>query len=298
MLSLFCKNLLFNFGDAQNFSRLLRGILSNLPAQANSPREAGCLCQWVVTAQQCFFLFRWNLPCFGLCPFASCPDIGHIWKESGSVLFVPYLSIFVYIDKIHPEPPIIVQAKQSQVSEFYLTEEMLNSFNHAIGPLLDSQLVLHISCTEKPRTEYLCVLTCVEGKDHPPWPSGNTFPRSPLDCYAAKGMFNFVSTRTHRNLYAKLLSSWAAPSIYWCKRCSSSHSSSCWTSWCSCQPISAAWQGSSGWQHNSLVYQPLLRVLCHQQPAEVALCSFIQITAGQNWTQLASVAHHYLMASN
>lgn len=145
----------------------------------------------------------------------------------------------------------------------------------------------------------MCVITCAEGKDHLLWLSGNTFPRSPLDCYAAKGMFNVVSTRTHRNLYAKLLSSWAAPSIYWCTRCSSSHSGSCWTLWCSCQPISASWQGSFGWQHNCSVYQPLLLVLCHQQNCWG--CTLL-LHPDHCWTELdpvlTSVAHHYLLASN
>lgn len=71
-----------------------------------------------------------------------------------------------------------------------------------------------------------------------------------------------------RSVSVDLLSSLMALSMSWCLRLFFHSSglciSPCWTSWCSSQSSSPAWQClSSGWQHDYPVHLPLHLVLCH-----------------------------------
>lgn len=82
----------------------------------------------------------------------------------------------------------------------------------------------------------------------------------PLAFFSARAhwwlMFNTVPIRTP-SLPAKLLSGWAAPGVYWCRGLflPSFRNSFYWTSWGCSQPLPAAGEGPSGWQHDPLVYQ-------------------------------------------
>lgn len=105
----------------------------------------------------------------------------------------------------------------------------------------------------------------VEQKDHFPWPDGSTSPKAVQDpfslpCYSGMSLA-YVPFCTYQDprCTAKVLIYWVSPSTYWWmglflpwfRTCPFS----CWTSLsflltCSCH-------GPSGWQHDSLVYQPL-----------------------------------------
>jgi len=78
---------------------------------------------------------------FQFMPTASGPVTGHHKKEPESVLFAPFLKVFIYIKKIPPEPSLH-QAKRSQPS---LIGEMVQSLNNLRGPLLGSLQYVHIS---------------------------------------------------------------------------------------------------------------------------------------------------------
>lgn len=60
----------------------------------------------------------------------------------------------------------------------------------------------------------------------------------------------------------------STPCIYWYQGYSSPDAgllmSHCWISWGSCPPNSPACSGLSEWQHNTLVFQPLILVFCLQ----------------------------------
>lgn len=74
--------------------------------------------------------------------------------------------------------------------------------------------------------------------------------------------------RTHRSYPTKLLSRLSDPSLYCCMglflpRYRTFCLSFCWTFWCSYWLFSQANQRSCEWQHNHLLYQPLLPVFYH-----------------------------------
>ena len=78
-------------------------------------------------------------------------------------------------------------------------------------------------------------------------------------------MISLVFTRTPTSCFAELLSSSQCVLVH--RAYSSSDArlciSLCWTLWGSCQPISPACWGPSGWKHNHLVYQSLLPDFYH-----------------------------------
>ncbi|KAK4830703.1 hypothetical protein QYF61_012872 [Mycteria americana] len=76
-------------------------------------------------------------PVFQFVPIASCPVTGHHQIQPGSVFSTPSLQVFIYIDKMSPQPSLL-QAQQSQLSQPFLIGEMLQSLHHLHGPLLDS----------------------------------------------------------------------------------------------------------------------------------------------------------------
>ena len=63
--------------------------------------------------------------------------------------YIHSCQVFVHIDKM---PLSLLQAEQSQLSQPFLTGEMLQSLNHLRGPLLDSPLTQSLFRTEEPRT--------------------------------------------------------------------------------------------------------------------------------------------------
>jgi len=113
-------------------------------------------------------------------------------------------------------------------------------------------------------------------------------PRIPLPFFAPRPccwlMVKLVSTRTPKFFPAKLLSSWASLSIYWCMDPSTQGSflgaglfiSHCWSSWGSFQLISPACPAAE-WQHDPLVYQLLLPVCVIFRLAEDVLCHIMQM---------------------
>jgi len=85
-----------------------------------------------------------NPPVFHFVPTTSCPVTGHHWKAPGSVVLAPSLQVFIYIDKIPPEPSLL-QAEESQLSHLLLIGDILQSLNHLYGPSLDSLQYVHVS---------------------------------------------------------------------------------------------------------------------------------------------------------
>jgi len=81
---------------------------------------------------------------FHFVPTTSCPVTGHHWKAPGSVVLAPSLQVFIYIDKIPPEPSLL-QAEESQLSHLLLIGDILQSLNHLYGPSLDSLQYVHVS---------------------------------------------------------------------------------------------------------------------------------------------------------
>lgn len=85
-----------------------------------------------------------------LVPIASCPVKRQHWKEPGSVLLVPALQDFVYVDKILPEPPFL-HAEQLHLSQPFLTRELSQSLYHFLWPYVGPfPLCPCISCTGRP----------------------------------------------------------------------------------------------------------------------------------------------------
>lgn len=71
-------------------------------------------------------------------------------------------------------------------------------------------------------------------------------------------MFNFLSTRTSRFFPSRMLSSWVITSTFAQDCFSPGTELFISRQWTSCQPVSPACKGPSGWQHDSLVYQQFL----------------------------------------
>jgi len=159
---------------------------------------------------------------------------------------------------------------------------MPQSLNHLSGPSLDSLQKLHVSLgLGSPELDMVLQRwpqQCwVKGKDPFPQPAGNTPPslvQDTINHLRLKGtLLASVQCDVHWNpqdLFYK-----AAFQLVDCQHntdawgCSSSYTglftSLCWTVQHSCQLISSACQGPSEWQHDPLVYQPLIPVLCNQQ---------------------------------
>jgi len=78
-----------------------------------------------------------ELPLLQFVPVAPCPVSGHHWKESGPVLLIPTLQIFIGISKV-PSQPSLLQAEQAQLPQPFLLGEMLQSPPHPYSPPLDS----------------------------------------------------------------------------------------------------------------------------------------------------------------
>ena len=63
---------------------------------------------------------------FQIVPIAPCPVIGHYCKEPSPIILTPTLQIFIGIYEIPPRSSRL-QAEQTQVSQPFLTREMLQS---------------------------------------------------------------------------------------------------------------------------------------------------------------------------
>ena len=91
----------------------------------------GSLCQDSVTlpVKKFFLIFVWNFLCSS-CPF-SChwTPLKRVWPHP----VTPAIQMFINSDK-----PSLLQAEQSQVSQPFLVQEMLQAPHHFCDPLLDS----------------------------------------------------------------------------------------------------------------------------------------------------------------
>lgn len=98
----------------------------------------------ILSHTQCFLLFRQNF-LYSVTSIASYPSTGHHWKDSESIFFTPSQLVFINIDNITFELPLL-QAKHLQVSQPLLKGEILQSLYHLLGgPLLDSFQYTHVS---------------------------------------------------------------------------------------------------------------------------------------------------------
>jgi len=80
-------------------------------------------------------MLRENLLCFVLCPLPLVLSLDTTEKSlAPSSLHPP----FRYLHTLIRSPLSLLQVKQSQLFQPFLTEEMLQSLNHLCGPLLDS----------------------------------------------------------------------------------------------------------------------------------------------------------------
>jgi len=82
---------------------------------------------------------------------APCPVAGHHWKELGPILLTPTLQIFIGIYKV-PSQPSLLQAKQVQLPQPFLTGQMLVTSSTLWPSAGLSPVAPHVSWTGEPRT--------------------------------------------------------------------------------------------------------------------------------------------------
>lgn len=126
-------------------------------------------------------------PVFHFVPAASGPGTGHYWKEPGSI-FTPSLQIFMYAGKI-PAELSLLQTDQSQLSQPYSTEEVLQSLDMFVTLCwLDSlQYVPTFVLLKSPEQAtalqmwpHQCWVKGWCGFPGLPWPAGNALPKAEL----------------------------------------------------------------------------------------------------------------------
>lgn len=93
-----------------------------------------------------FLWFSYGSSHISICSHCPCPVTEHHWEEPVSV-FVPCPHGFTYIRKVTPS---LHQAKQSHLSQPFLTGKWLQSFHDICGHLLDS-------------FQYVCVCLSYQG---------------------------------------------------------------------------------------------------------------------------------------
>jgi len=79
-----------------------------------------------------------ELPMLQFVSTAPCPLTGNYWKQSGPILLTPTLKIFVSLLKI-PSQPTLLQAKQDQLPQPFLTGEVLQPPHHLHSPPQNSR---------------------------------------------------------------------------------------------------------------------------------------------------------------
>jgi len=166
---------------------------------------------------------------FQLVPLASCPVAGHQWKEPGSIslhLLSRYLCTLIR------SSPSLLCCRLNSPSSLSLSsqERCCSPFIISVARFWTlSSMSMSLLCwgaqnwTQRSR----CNLTSAEQKGR--LTSLLLMAMFPLVqprycwlfCFLATRahcllMVNLVSTRTPRSFSAKLLCSWAAPSMYWC----------------------------------------------------------------------------------
>lgn len=218
----------------------------------------------------------------GISPVSACAHCLWFcpWAPLKSTWLCPFLHLpFIYIVYIHTCPLYTLMWPPWAFS-FSSTIPALSAFlhrSHASVPLyfswpsvgcsrmfMFSMPLWNSELDTIPRVAW-AVLS--EGS---PWPAGSILINASQAFLAAHCwlMFHLMSTRTSKTSSVKLLSSWMPLSIFWCTRLflprCRHFDCSLWTSWSSCQHISPACWGTSGWHHGPLVYQLLTSFLCHK----------------------------------
>jgi len=193
---------------------------------ADATTSLGNLCQCLVTltVKKCFLMFRGNLLCFSLCPLPLVLSLGTTKKSLDPSLHPPFRYWSTLIRS--PEPSLL-QAEQPKISEPFLTGEMLQSFNHLCGPLLDSVQYVHFSLVLGSSELHVALQMgphqCwVEGKDHRSPPASST----PLDAAQdtisrlcrKDALLAYVQLGVHQEpqvIFSQAPSSWVDPSRSW-----------------------------------------------------------------------------------
>ena len=89
-------------------------------------------------------IFRGNLLCFCLCPLPLVLAMGTTENGPSPTFFAFSLQLFIYMNEITAEPPVL-QAEQSQLSQSFLIEDVLQSLHRLGGLSLNSLQYLQLS---------------------------------------------------------------------------------------------------------------------------------------------------------
>lgn len=119
--------------------------LSNISEDRDATTSLGNFyqCSVILIVKMFFLVFGQSLQ-FQYVPITSGPVTGHHWKEPGSLLIVPSFQLFIHIDKVLLEPPLL-QAELFQLAQPFFVGEMLQSLHDPCGPSLHSLQCVHVS---------------------------------------------------------------------------------------------------------------------------------------------------------
>lgn len=125
------------------------------------------ICSTVLPPSQ---YIRVQFPIFQFMPITSSPFAGCHWEESDSIS-KPSCLIFMYIDRVSPEDPLL-QAEQSQLSQLFSMSDGPSS-NHLLGLLLDLLQCTHVmpftgEPRTRPSTSGMTLPELIEGQGHLP----------------------------------------------------------------------------------------------------------------------------------
>lgn len=120
-------------GHVKPVARAVSRQLSNTSKDADSTTSLSNLCHCSVTlpVQKCLLTLRLNLLCISLCSLSLVLSLGTARKSQAPSSLQP-LQVFIYIDKILPELALL-QDEQSQLSQPFLVDEMLQVLHHLAG---------------------------------------------------------------------------------------------------------------------------------------------------------------------
>lgn len=120
-------------------------------------------------------MFTGNLLCSSLCTLPLVPALKIAWPSPGRIL-----RSGIYRHREDPLEPSLLLAEEPQLSQSFLIE-VLQSLHQLDGPPRDSfgyvQVPLVLGSLELDTVLQVWPDQCwAEGKDHLPWPAGNTLP--------------------------------------------------------------------------------------------------------------------------
>ena len=137
---------------------------------------------------------------FQLAPTAPCSMIGCHQEEPGSVLLTLVLYIFININKVTPQSPLL-QAKETQLPQPFLIRKMLHSLNHC-GSALDSLKQFPVLLDLRgPELDAIFQMWSrqgrVKGEENRSRPTNHTPPNTPLDAIGLLGHKGTVLAHGH-----------------------------------------------------------------------------------------------------